>query len=524
MAYVVPEARSIVLKVRNLDRFTSVFPKYKSIPLEEGHVLRLPHTIDTVRILRNMGIKTKGMSPIDHYYTWPRIKGQYEPMWHQKETARFLTENPRSFCLNQPRTGKTAATIMAMEFLRREGVIKSALVVAPLSVVRDVWESEIFGISPSTSVAILTGSKAQRLELLKGEYDVYIINPDGIKVIERELEQAVREGRIGCVAFDEVTDFANASSQRSKTASRITKFSPYVWGLTGTPGGPEPVFGIVHLVRPEMLDSGINWWRHKTMFKINNFKWVPKPNHLEEIDAVMRPSICFKKDELMDLPPLQQLDREAPLSKEQKTLFEKLRKTMVAEGITAANAAVMTSKLMQVATGAVRDDDGNVMVLDIKPRLEELLRIIDDTEQKVIVFAPYTGVLDLLHKELEPHHTSVIVDGRVSGRKRDAAFEAFRNEKDPHILLAHPRTTSFGLELSIADTIVFWGVPLNGSFVYQQAVERINSALQKSKTPAVVHLHSTELERRLFKALKDGVDINSQVLDLFKEVVKIKVT
>ncbi|ETD67179.1 hypothetical protein V757_11665 [Pelistega indica] len=441
-------------------------------------------------------------------------------MRHQVETARFLSENPRAFCTNQPRTGKTASIIIAQDFLRKQGVVGSALIIAPMSCLRDVWQSEIFGISPSTTVAVLHGTKQQRLKLLADTYDVYIINPDGIKVIGKELQQAVESGRISLVVIDELTDFANATSERWKVASAITKECPYVWGLTGTPGGPEGMYGMIKLVNPANMTGSFNWWRDKTMYKATQFKWQPRHNYLGFVNQVMRPTICFKKDDIMDLPPLQQFDREAPLSKEQEVLYKAVQRGAHAEGITAVNAAVMTTKLMQIVSGAVKINETEVKYLDIKPRLDVLLEIIRDTEYKVIVFAPFTATLDLLKRELSKHYSCAIVDGRVTGQKRDAIFQQFREAKDPHVLIAHPKTMSFGLELAVADTIVFWGVPLNGAFVYQQAIERINSKLQKSKTPAVIHLHSSYMERRLFKALKEGIDINSKVLDLFKEIIE----
>lgn len=522
MARVSTLDKILYLKLRDPNKLLGIVPKAKAVDIKGQTVVAVPHTVETVRVLRNLDIKTKNISPFDHYFKPPKIKGRYDPMAHQLETAKFLSEHPRAFCLNQPRTGKTASVIMAIEFLRQQNVVNSTLIVAPRSCLKDVWEAEIFGLYPATSVAVLHGTKQQRLALLKDDYDVFVINPDGIKVIAEELQAAVDSGRINLVVFDEVTDFANPRSDRWKTAARIIKQCPYAWGLTGTPGGPETVYGIAKLINPSRVPMAFTMWRDKVMYKINSFKYVPRVDWLKHVDEALRPSICFKKDDIMDLPPLLYLDREAELSGEQYKLYEEMRKNAVAEDITAVNAAVATNKLMQIATGAVKVSDNETRFLDIGPRMDELLRIIAETEYKVLVFAPFTGALDLLYQELSKHYSCAIVDGRTAGTKRDTIFNDFRMKDDPHVLLAHPKTMSFGLELAVADTIVFWGVPLNGAFVYQQAVERINSKLQKSKTPAVVHLHSTPIERRLFTAIKSGVDINAKVLDLFKEIVDIK--
>ncbi|ETD72784.1 hypothetical protein V757_02265 [Pelistega indica] len=522
MAAVDTATQTVTIKSRDPSKIKAVFPEYEVGFTNTGaEVIRVPHTIESIRVLANLGVKTKNLSPINYYYGFPKIKGVYAPMKHQIETARFLSENPRAFCLNQPRTGKTASVIMALDFLKQQGIAKSILVVAPRSCLRDVWETEIFGLVPSMSVAVLHGTKQQRLKLLAQNYDVFIINPDGIKVISAELQKAVEQGRINVVVFDEVTDFANPQSERWKCANRVTKTAKYVWGLTGTPGGPEGVYGMVKLILPHNMDCSFSSWRDRTMVQVNTHKWVTRTSYLESIFAVMQPNICFKKDDIMDLPPLQQFDRMGQLSKEQESLYTSVRKFMRSDmaNITAQSAAVATSKLMQIATGAVKTDEDKVQYLDIAPRMEVLLDIIKEAEYKVLVFAPFTGVIDLLEREISKHYSCAVVDGRTAGHKRDAIFNSFRLQKDPHVLIAHPKTMSFGLELASADTIVFWGAPLNGTFVYQQAIERINSKLQKSKTPAVVHLYSTPIESKLFTALKAGIDINTAVLDIFKEVI-----
>lgn len=521
MAIVLSDKKAIVLKVKDRDRFTEIFPKYHKIDYDGMPLLALPHTIDTMRVLRNMGVKTTNCEVLKHRYTAPLIKGRYNPMWHQIETAAFLSEHPRAFCLNQPRTGKTASVVMAVDFLRQQRTINSVLVVAPRSCLRDVWEAEVFGLVPSMSVAVLHGTKAQRQALLKRDYAMYVINPDGLKVIRSELAEAVKSGRINVIVFDECTDFANSRSERWKAAEEISRYCDYVWGLTGTPGGPEEVYGQAKLIVPKNVTMSFTTWRDRTMYQLRQHKWAPRDDYLEKIDKLLQPSICFKKDEIMDLPPIQQFDREAPLSKAQKDVFDRMLKHMVSvqDNITAVNAGVLTSKLLQIATGSVKTDDGEAITFDIEPRLTELRKIISETEFKVVVFAPFSATLDKLKEELGKYHTCEIVDGRVTGAAREDIFHRFREHKDPHVLLCHPRTTSFGLELSVADTIVFWGPPLNGAFVYQQAIERINSVLQKSKTPAIIHLHSTYIERRLFKSIRDGVEINTQVLELFKEII-----
>jgi hypothetical protein len=280
----------------------------------------------------------------------------------------------------------------------------------------------------------------------------------------------------------------------------------------------------VRLINPTRVPDSFTTWRDRTMRKTEKmFKWVPRAGHEAIVASAMQPAIRFDKKDILELPPLQFIDREARMSSEQTTAYERMRQHLLATTkgaqITAANAAVLSGKLLQIATGAAKTDDGGIVRFDAHDRLAVLDAIIREAEYKVLIFAPFTAVLDLLREHLEKKWTVGVVDGRITGRRRDHIFRAFQHEPDPHVLLAHPRTTSFGLELSVADTVVFWGPPISGPFVYQQAIERINSVHQKSRSPSIVHLYSSPAERLMFRNIKRGVEVNENIVDLFRHIV-----
>ncbi|MFK3810442.1 hypothetical protein ACI1VO_26990, partial [Escherichia coli] len=91
-------------------------------------------------------------------------------------------------------------------------------------------------------------------------------------------------------------------------------------------------------------------------------------------------------------------------------------------------------------------------------------------------------------------------------------------QEDPNtyqVILCHPRTTAFGVELAAADTMVFFGPPLSGDFVYQQAIERMSSLKQKAASCQIIHLSSTWEERKLFTSIHNGVSINEAINEMF---------
>lgn len=524
MAFVTADKRALVLRLKNPDVVLQHLP-HKLISRGDKDFVAVPHTPDVYRVLRNLGIKLDGMTPFEQRYTPPKIKGEYPPGPHQIATAAFMTTEPRGYVLSTPRTGKTASALMAIDFLLQEKEIEFAIVVAPLTCLRDVWEEEALGMSLKRSLGVLVGTNSKVLKMLSQPHDVFIINPDRLKTIALEL-RVLLAGRTYAVVIDESTDYANKSTDRWKSIAPIVKEAKYCHLMTGTPGGPDSVFGQACLNTPHTVPKSYTSWRDKTMIQTDRFTWKPRPNFEEHVKTALSPSIRFDKKDVMPwLPKVQTLSRSAELTKMQREMYESMRKDMVVTmndtPITAANAAVMSAKLVQIACGAVVTDTGEAVMLDVAPRLSELLRIISETDSKVVVFAPFKAVLRQLAEMVGKHHSCALVDGSVTGSKRDAVFKAFRTQKDPHVLLAHPRTTSFGLELAVADTIVFWGPPLNGPFVYQQAVERIQSAQQKSATPAIVHLHSSAAERHIFKSIAAGVNLNEHVVNLFRTIVTV---
>ena len=119
----------LVFKPEAPGQIQTLFPDAKFA----GPYCALPHTLDTAKVLNNIGLKAP--SPIRTEYDWPDAGGRYVPRWYQVETAEFLTLNPRCHCHNAPRTGKTLSNLWAADYLRRKGFIKSSLIIAPLSTV-----------------------------------------------------------------------------------------------------------------------------------------------------------------------------------------------------------------------------------------------------------------------------------------------------------------------------------------------------------------------------------------------------
>ena len=506
----------IVFRVRNPEKTKQFFPDAKVALAPGGYYLAgVPFTHEAAQILRGAGVQLP--APIEYKYHWP---GRFKPYDHQRNTAAFLTTNMRAFCLNGMGTGKTLSTVWSMDFLMREGAIKRALIAAPLSTLERVWGDELFFTLPGRSFAVLHGSRDKRVRLLEEEHDFYIINHDGLELVAELL--AHRED-INHVLIDEIAVFRNHRTKRWKTLQYILNqqgINRSVWGLTGTPtpNAPTDAYGQMKLIKPENYKGSFTTFRHDTMLQINQFRWAPRRGSEETVHKILSPSIRYALEDCIELPPTIRQDRQCALSAMQQKHYKELMDeavTMVRDSqVTAVNAAVLINKLMQVACGVVYAGDGSIAEVDFGPRLSLLKEVIEESQEKVIVFVPFTGVLNALKRALEKQWSCEVVDGSTSSGRRNDIFQRFQHEKSPHVLLANAGTMAHGLNLTAATTVV-WYAPTSSNDTYNQANARPVRPGQKNVTN-IVHMYATAAERKTYKALLEKTRLQDLVLDLAK--------
>jgi SNF2 family DNA or RNA helicase len=410
--------------------------------------------------------------------------------------------------------------LWAADYLRRAGKIKRTIIVAPLSTLWDVWEQNIFESFPLRTFTVLHGPKQKRLDLLKQPHDFYIINHHGIALIEKELQS---RSDIDHFIVDEVAVFRNARAKTLfKPLSRVLNKQGIVrsvWGLTGTPtpNSPTDAFGQCKLITPENYNGHFTSFKHETMFQVSQFKWVPKKGAENSVSRILQPSIRYERSVCTDMEPCL-IERRAQLSAEQSKAYKQLIRQASTDvqgsTITAVNAAVLVSKLVQTACGCVIAADGTIVEMDYGPRLAVLEELIEENDEKVLVFVPFTGVLDALAIELRKKWTVAVVDGSVSPSKRNQIFKDFRSSKDPHVLVCHPQVMAHGLDLTAA-TLSVWYAPYQKAEIYQQANARTDGSKQKVKID-IAHIYATAEEHRAYQVLGGKGRFQDIVLDLSK--------
>jgi SNF2 family DNA or RNA helicase len=508
------KTQKVILNLRDLDRVATLVPTARKFVYKDTELLAVPHRIDEAKILRNMGFDVPG--PIKHYYDW---SGQYTPFEAQRETAEFLTMHKRAFCLNDMGTGKTLATLWAFDYLKSVGLASRALIISPLSTLERTWGDEIFRHFPHLNFNVVYGTKERRLKMLAHESDIYLINHDGIKIVEKEL--AARPD-INLIVVDEIASFRNASTNRWKSLRNIVAGRERVWGLTGTPtpNAPTDAWAQCRLLTPERVPKYFTQFKDSVMKQISQFKWVPREGATELVKEAMQPAIRYSRDDCVDLPACIYQERHVPMTDEQKKAYKqmlaKLQMEYEGDKIQAVNEAVKMQKLLQIACGVVYGEDADIH-LPALPRIQVLKEVIEEAGTKTIVFVPFKGVLKYVAAELANEFTVEMISGETSKSERDRIFHAFQNTNTPKVLVAQPAAMSHGLTLTAANTVV-WFAPVTSNEIYEQANARVTRPGQKH-TQFIVNIEGSEVERRLYSRLRD----KQKMQGLLLEVVRGKV-
>lgn len=515
-------SKSLLLKVDDPFQYRELLDQSQAIPHPQYN-LAVKHTLASAKVLRNMGIQAP--APIRYEYDWP---GKFTPFKHQIVMAEFLTLHRRAFNLSEMGSAKTNAALWASDWLMKTKRVRKALILSPLSTLERVWQNDIFDTLMHRRAAIVHGSRDKRKKALASDVDFYIMNHDGLGI--KEITDIIeRRSDIELLIVDEASMFRNSSTRKFRALEKICRRQDLrLWLITGTPcpNAPTDAWALAKLVDPSRVPKYFGGFRRQTMMEVSQFRWVPKADAYTVAYEAMQPAVRFKKSECLDLPPVTSQDRQCDLTKEQTKAFKQLQTTMMAEAkkgqkITAVNAADKIGKLRQILCGSIKDPDNDEYItLPHAPRLEALKEAIDEASAKVIVIVPFKGITQVLERELSEKYSVGVINGDVSPKKRNQIILDFKTQSDPHVLIAHPKVASHGLNLTEADTLIFYA-PIYSNDEFQQVIERFNRAGQTRKM-TIVRMGAHPLEWEIYRMVDQRRDSQNSILDLYKVVTEPK--
>lgn len=488
------------------------------IPHRVGEVSGVPvqffeDKFDTCRYLRRAGLAYPSMADT---YGYP---GPFSPMDHQSETVKFLLDHDRAFVANGLGTGKTLSALWASDALMDMGQVRRVLIVAPISAMWNAWVPALSGTIPNRRYKLLKGTAKQKQELCQDlSYRYLIVNPESLHLIEDCLHC------VDLVIADESTKFKSWQARRTKSLYRIAK-ERRLWLMSATPApqNPTDAYAQIRLLRNGSYMS-FTAFRDRTMLNYGQFKWVPRYNAVDIIAQELQPCIRFSRDDCLDLPELSIIDHKVPLSPEQEKAVKSLQEKAFAEiagtEITAVNAGVVVSKVLQVQSGAVygeADENGEKEVIKLKADgvLESVEDIVTSNANPVIVYVSFRSTVKALVDHLSAAGVTVAgITADVAGAKRQELFQSMQ-DGSLHCIVAVASTISHGVTLTAADTII-WATPPVSFETYDQANGRIYRKGQTKKC-VIYRLYYDAFSNSLLKRLDKKISLQDCLLQTLQD-------
>jgi SNF2 family DNA or RNA helicase len=421
---------------------------------------------------------------------------------YQETAADFLYEHDRAMILAPVGAGKTAITLTAMQAMLESGVVERFLVLAPKRVCTDVWPVEQPKWAPNVTLAVAVGTPAQRAAALGGGAQIIVTNYDNIQWLATQ-----NLAHIDGIVYDELTKLKNPSGARFKALNKVIDKINIRWGLTGsfTSNGLEDVFGQCKIVDQSLLGRSKGAFQQQYFILINKEygDWAPRPGSLAQVMERIKPATFLLEpgDYKDKLPPLHTVELRCDMDMAD---YNTMKKDFVLNDVVAVNAAVVTQKLQQMASGFLYTDNGPLWSSGHKfDRLEDLLA--ENQRANTIVFYNYKEEL----AELRRRHPylQTLDDARAIERWNNGEIE---------LLVAHPKSAQFGLNLQHGGHhIVFLSLPW--SFTdYEQAVGRLHRSGQKNDVWVYILLTHKTIDGKIWGALHDKRTLSDIALEALK--------
>lgn len=447
----------------------------------------------------------------------------FNPYPYQAYCIDYLIHNQAVGLFLEPGLGKTVITLTALHDLRyNRWEVAKPLIIAPKKVAEATWTEEVKKWEHLKKMRIMPvlGSTQQRLRALATPADAYVINRENTQWL---VEHFRNNWPFDAVVLDESSSFKNPQSKRFKSLklvrSRIRRFVE----LTGTPAsnGLEDLWAQIYL-----LDGGVRLgqtlgaYRDKYFVpgrrnRTTIFSYTPKDGSFEMIRQTIG-DICIsmKASDYISLPDIMHHDIPVMLDTAARKAYEQLEMELLLQvdenTITAGSAGVLTGKLLQLCNGAVYDTERHAIhVHDCK--LDAFIELIEQLNgQHALVFFNFQHDRDRLINALASMKNLRV---RVYSKAQDATDW---NNGEIDVLLAHPASCGYGLNLQLGGHHAIWFGLTWSLEQYEQANKRLHR--QGQSQPVIIHhlIVQGSMDETVIKVLHDKGDMQNALMAALK--------
>ena len=432
---------------------------------------------------------------------------KFMPYEYQKRAIDKVEREAAVGLLLDMGLGKTVITLTAVDDLIRDFAVYRVLVIAPKRVAEDTWtrEHEKWDHLRGLRVSKVMGTPAQRIRALEEEADVYVIGRDCVQWLVEYYQQKRNGWPFDMLVIDELSSFKNPQAKRFRAIKNALPFTDRIVGLTGTPSpnGLMDLWAQMYLLdRGERLGRTIGAYREKYFRpgKRNGyvvFQWEPLAGAQEHIEKLIG-DICLSMsaDDYLQLPERIELVTPVRLTDKERKAYERMERDQLItldgsdDAVVGINAAAVMNKLLQIANGRVYTEEGEVLRVH-EEKLDALEEIVDVSSGPVLVFYSFRHDLDAIQERIKGART---LDGPED-------IEAWNEGRIP-VLLAHPASVGYGLNLQAGGHVIVWYGLTWSLELYQQANARLYR--QGQEHAVIIHhlVADGTVDEQVMEALK----------------------
>ncbi|WP_443660134.1 SNF2-related protein [Clostridium algidicarnis] len=451
---------------------------------------------------------------------------KFKPWSYQQYATNHIIDNNSSGLFLDMGMGKTVSTLTAVDNLIFLGEANKILVIAPLRVAEDTWSTEVdkWDHLKHLRISKVLGTQKQRVKAMATEADIYVTNRDNVVWL---VKNYFSEWKFDMLVIDELSSFKSSKALRFRELKKVRPYFKRIVGLTGTPA-PNSLIDLWPQLY--LLDGGKRLGRTITGYRQQYFYPVQANGHIvykyglkdnaEKTIHERIGDICvsMKAEDYLDVP--ERIDNIININLSESTTkkYKQLEKDLVLElegnDITAANAAVLTNKLLQMSNGAMYSENKNVVEIH-EEKLKALLDIIEAANGKpILIFYSFKHDFDRITKFLKSKKLKAVGLGDSKDIKK-------WNEGEIPILLVHPASAGHGLNLQYGGNIIVWFGLTWSLELYQQANARLHRQGQKEKV-IIHHLVSRNtVDEDVMRALNAKEINQNTLLEAVKARLKI---
>ena len=430
----------------------------------------------------------------------------FVPHEYQRIAIERVMENTHYGLLLDMGLGKTISTLFAIEQLMYDSFeVQKVLIIAPKKVAESTWAQEArkWNQTKHLRVASIFGSADDRIKAVESEADIYVMNRENVQWLYEYLKKK-KQFPFDMLVIDESSSFKNPQAKRFKAMRKMRPLFKRIVILTGTPA-PNTLMDL--WAQMYLLDGGERLGKTITEYRTRYFMPDKTNGHIvysyrlqqradETIYSKIQ-DICMslKAKDYLNLPDRIDNVITIDLTDQERELYCEMERThiltLVDEEISALNAAAVANKLLQMANGAIYNEEGDAIVIH-RQKIERLKELVEVNEGKpILVFYNFKHDLESI-KDAFPKSVEL---------KTDADVEEW-NQGNIQMLLAHPASAGYGLNLQAGGHIIVWYGLTWSLEQYQQANARLHR--QGQQEPVIVHhlVAKDTMDEQVMRALE----------------------